>query len=241
MILVIDIGNTRTKWALADAEGKLTEYEVCMNADLAETNLKKISKKADMALISNVAGDAMAERLEEVLAPLPSVFAATEKQACGVLNSVYPTLGVDRWMALIAVKSRVKQAVLVVNAGTAITIDALDSQGKFLGGTIMPGIRLMHTALADHTAQLNVHGGAVTAFPNNTQDALESGCLNAAVGAVMVMLKRLERHSGWLPRLVVSGGDAQLIADALKPDLKQVMIMDNLVLQGLALLAKEKR
>ena len=243
MLLVIDIGNTRTKWALAGDDGNLSEIEVCMNADIAASNLSAAARKAESALISNVAGEAMAHQVTQLLASLPVEFIAVNKLVCGVTNNLYPALGTDRWAALIAVRHRVKQAVLVVNAGTAITMDALTEKGVFLGGTIMPGLHLMHASLNQHAAQINIHagaGGALLAnFPNNTKDAVEAGCLNAIIGAIGLMLKRLEKHSGWLPKLVICGGDASKIAEALKPELKQVIMMEYPVLQGLVLLSKE--
>jgi type III pantothenate kinase len=242
MLLVIDIGNTRTKWALAGDDGNLVELEVCMNANVAASNLSVAARKADGALIANVAGETMAQQILQLLTPLQPEFIAVSKQACGVTNNNYPALGTDRWAALIAVRHRVKQAVLVVNAGTAITMDALTEKGVFLGGTIMPGLHLMHASLNQHAAQINIHAGSGDAilnnFPTNTQDATQAGCMNAVVGAICLMLKRLEKHSGWLPKLVISGGDASKIAEALKPELKQVMMMEYLVLHGLVLLAK---
>lgn len=239
MLLVIDIGNTRTKWALAGDDGNLSKLEVCMNADIAASNLRTAAQKADRALIANVAGEPIAQQLAQLLAPLQPEFIVVSKQACGVVNSSYPSLGVDRWAALIAVRHSIKQVVLVVNAGTAITMDSLDSRGVFLGGTIMPGLYLLQTSLVNNTAQLNLAEGKVVDFPANTQDAILSGCLNAAAGAIHLMLKRLEKHSGWLPKLVISGGDAHKIAPALNLNAKQVIIIENLVLQGLVLLAKE--
>ncbi len=239
MLLVIDIGNTRTKWALAGDDGNLSKLEVCMNADIAASNLRTAAQKADRALIANVAGEPIAQQLAQLLAPLQPEFIVVSKQACGVVNSSYPSLGVDRWAALIAVRHSIKQVVLVVNAGTAITMDSLDSRGVFLGGTNMPGLYLLQTSLVNNTAQLNLAEGKVVDFPANTQDAILSGCLNAAAGAIHLMLKRLEKHSGWLPKLVISGGDAHKIAPALNLNAKQVIIIENLVLQGLVLLTKE--
>jgi pantothenate kinase type III len=78
-------------------------------------------------------------------------------------------------------------------------------------------------------------------FPTNTQDAVAAGSLNAAAGAIHLMLKRLEKHSGWLPKLIISGGDAHKVAQALNLNAKQVIIIENLVLQGLVLLENEAR
>jgi type III pantothenate kinase len=238
---VIDSGNTRTKWALAGDDGNLTDFEVCMNANIANSNLSVAAQKADSALIANVAGKAMAQQITQLLMPLAVSFLTPSAQACGVKNGYAEPekLGADRWAALVAAWQRTKHATVVVNAGTAITIDVLDEKGTFLGGSIMPGLRLMHESLSGNAAQLTLCEGVSQNFPNNTPDAITTGCLNAVVGAIGIMLKRLEKQCGWLPKLILSGGDANKIADALKLNLKQVIITENLVLQGLVLLAKK--
>lgn len=241
MFLVIDIGNTRTKWALAGDDGKLAPMQICLNVAIASAKFPV--KQAQKVIISNVAGDAIAQQMVQLLAPLAPHFMKVIEQAGGVINRYEPTLGADRWAALVGAWHITKHATVVVNAGTAITIDALNGKGEFLGGTIMPGLYLMYESLNRHALQVNIHAasGAVSMinFPTNTQDAVTAGCLNAVAGAIHLMLKRLEKESGWLPKLVISGGDAHKIAQALNLNVKQVIITDNLVLQGLVLLAKE--
>ncbi len=241
MLLVIDIGNTRTKWALAGDDGRLSEFEVCMNANIAASNLSAASQKADRALIANVAGEALAQQIAQLLMPLEVSFVSASAQAGGVTNGYAKPekLGADRWAALVAAWHINKHPSLVVNAGTAVTIDALDSKGAFLGGCIMPGLRVMHESLSNNAAQLKMGEGISQNFPINTQDAIATGSLNAVAGAIGIMLKRLEKQCGWLPKLILSGGDANKIADALKLNLKQVIITENIVLQGLVLLAKD--
>ena len=241
MLLVIDIGNTRTKWALAGDDGRLSEFEVCMNANIAASNISAASQKADRALIANVAGEALAQQIAQLLMPLEVSFISASAQAGGVTNGYAKPekLGADRWAALVAAWHINKHPSLVVNVGTAVTIDALDSKGVFLGGCIMPGLRIMHESLSNNAAQLKVGEGISQNFPINTQDAIATGSLNAVAGAIGIMLKRLEKQCGWLPKLILSGGDANKIADALKLNLKQVIITENLVLQGLVLLAKD--
>jgi type III pantothenate kinase len=241
MLLVIDIGNTRTKWALADDKGQLSTIGVCLNAELAKANLP--IKQAQKAVIANVAGAQIAQQITQLLAPLETHFVKVTAEACGLKNNYEATLGVDRWAALVAAWHMNKQVGVVVNAGTAITIDALTERGEFLGGSIMPGLHLMRASLSKNAALLNVEEGVLTEFPTNTTDAIQTGCLNAIVGAINLMLKRLEKQCGRAPLLVLSGGDAQVIAKALSMqilnlDTKQVIITENLVLQGLALLAK---
>ena len=241
MLLVIDIGNTRTKWALADTAGRLQETDVCLNVEIDKANFP--ISKATQVLIANVAGEAMAQQVSQLLSPLPVHFVTAKSNACGVKNLYATNLGIDRWAALVAAWHHTKHATVVVNAGTAITIDAL-SKGEFLGGTIMPGLHLLRASLSQNTAQLDVAEGAYAEFPINTPDAIETGCLNAVVGAIHLMQKRLEKRSGWLPKLVMTGGDARHIAQALNAQAantgtKQVIIIENLVLQGLVLLEKD--
>ena len=246
MLLVIDIGNTRTKWALADDSGKLSPTEICLNANILKANFPV--DKAEFAVIANVAGDASAQQIAPLLQPLELHFIAASAQACGVKNNYQNTLGADRWAALVAAWQHTKHATVVVNAGTAITIDCIGKDGSFLGGTIMPGLRLMHESLSKNTALLSVDGASINDFgadfAANTQEGIVTGCLNAVAGAIFLMQKRLEKHSGWLPKLIISGGDAPNIAKALNTPIlnistKQVIIIENLVLQGLVLLSKE--
>ena len=246
MLLVIDIGNTRTKWALADDSGKLSPTEICLNANILKANFPV--DQAEFAVIANVAGDALAQQIAPLLQPLELHFIAASAQACGVKNNYQNTLGADRWAALVAAWHHTKHATVVVNAGTAITIDCIGKDGTFLGGTIMPGLRLMHESLSKNTALLSVDEAGIrdigADFPANTQEGIHTGCLNAVAGAIHLMQKRLEKHSGWLPKLIISGGDAANIAKALNTPIlnisaKQVIIIENLVLQGLVLLNKE--
>ena len=252
MLLVIDIGNTRTKWALAGDDGKLLDVEVCLNADIAKSTLLQAAQQADKAVIANVAGEAIAQQISQLLAPLETHFISAKTQACGVINSYRSALGADRWAALVAAWHVNRWTTVVVNAGTAITIDALGPStkknglplhGLFLGGTIMPGLRLMHESLSSNTAQLEAGEGSSSEFPTSTQDAMHTGCINAVAGAIYLMTKRLEKQVGAMPKLVISGGDAREIAQALNatliPGLNRVIIIENLVLQGLVLLEKE--
>ena len=256
MRLVIDVGNTRTKWALADAAGSLSEFGVCMNADIAKAKLPL--EEVTGAIVSNVAGSQMAEALQALLKPLKAEFLKPTALACGVKNNYLAPekLGTDRWAAVVAAWQHTKHATVVVNAGTAITIDAISPSKKlaaglganahlavFLGGTIMPGLTAMQNSLISNAAQLQADKGIFAEFSTNTADAIESGCLNAVAGAIYLMFKRLEKQSGWLPKLVISGGDAHKIAQCLnqqdlKLGVKQVIMMEDLVLRGLVLLSQ---
>jgi type III pantothenate kinase len=247
MLLVVDAGNTRTKWAHVDARGALTNPGGCANTEFSATAFKKALKGVSKVMIANVAGEGMQAKLSECMPQrVQVVFVKPQAEACNVTNryAEVETLGVDRWASLVAAWHITGQPTVVVNAGTAVTIDALaknpNKKGVFLGGTIMPGLWLMRESLLQSTAIPRPEGeGEEMMFPDNTRDAIQSGRINAVVGAILLMLKQLERHSAFLPRLVISGGDASKIDEALKPHLKRVIIAENLVMQGLVLLEKE--
>jgi len=247
MLVVIDVGNTRTKWAQVNEYGQLAAVQACTNASLSKsTSLKKTLANAERAIVANVAGEAIAEQLNAMLpAALEVVYPAVQLEAKGVRCQYdVSSLGIDRWASVIAAWHQYKQPLIVINAGTAITIDAVSrekvtNKGTYLGGSIMPGLQLLYDALANNTANLpSVKTATYNVFPVNTKDAIYAGCINAIVGSVVLQLKNLEKHSAFLPKVVISGGDAVKIAGALSPRIKRPVVEDNLVLQGLAVLGE---
>lgn len=247
MLIVIDAGNTRTKWAQVQEDGKLSAMQAASNKSLDASDLKPALATADEVVIANVAGETVAEQLVGMMPDqLTPIFVMPQAEACGVINQYeeVETLGVDRWAAVIATWELNKQPSIVINAGTAITIDALgkdktSKKGTYLGGSIMPGLQLMYGALSDKAANLaHPLSGKVSYFPKNTDEAIYTGCMNAVVGAVVLQMKQLEKHCAFLPKVVISGGDAVKIADALSPHIRRVIVKEDLVLQGLSLLGK---
>lgn len=247
MLMVIDSGNTRVKWAEVHEGGRLGAMQAVTNAGIKASTLVSALSQAEKVIVANVAGDDTEQLLREMMPENAEVvFATPQAEACHVINQYEQseTLGIDRWAAAVAAWHMNKQPSIVVNAGTAITIDALSKdkatkKGAYIGGSIMPGLQLMLGALTDNTANLPSSAGIMHVFPKNTQDAIYTGCMNAVVGAVVLQMKKLEKHCAFLPKIVISGGDAVKIAEALTPQLKRVVIVEDLVLQGLALLEKE--
>ena len=249
MILLVDIGNTRTKWVLAENNHMLTEIDVCLNQDVASSTIAGLAEVVHKVMVANVAGVAMANTLVEAMqaveAPVINITASIE--SCGVRNGYdhVESLGVDRWLSLIAAFDKKKSTCLVVNAGTAITVDALSvpkngGHANFMGGLILPGLSLMLNALASSTANLNLAVGHVSNFPTNTQDAMLTGCLGAAIGAIQRQWQLLQVLDNQSPTILLSGGDAEIIAKNLPDDLQPyAIIVDNLVLRGLMRMERE--
>jgi len=263
LILAIDAGNSRTKWGVFGTAGELQTHGVFMNAQFDPQDVPLAWRNCSKAIISNVAGPDMAMRLSAALQPLhiQAVWVQSAAYRCGLINSYQPPeqLGTDRWAAAVAAWHLYRAPCLVLNAGTALTIDALSpdaesKDGVFLGGLIAPGFRLMQDSLYQRTAGIGEYPGSLQAFPCNTGDAVYSGALTAMLGAVSVMWQHLQQHltarqQADSVRCIITGGDASLMAQAMNNDAvfaglfadldKQVVIADNLVLQGLLLLGKE--
>jgi len=220
--LAVDVGNTRLKWALYAAPAPGAEMvahgAVFLEAidQLAEGQWRDLPAPASM-LGSIVAGEGIRRRTEEQLEiwDVEPRWVVSGASACGVRNGYdHPTrLGVDRWVALIGARHRIlargaPRPILVVMVGTAVTVDALDTEGNFLGGLILPGFGLMLRALEMGTAGLKAPTGEAVDFPTNTSDALMSGGADAIAGAVERMHRKLHRRTGEEPVLIMSGGAA---------------------------------
>jgi len=250
-MLLLDAGNTRLKWAILEPPHVDTPHPATPlrwlaqgAADYAALAALPAAWQATGALNVcygvNVAGDAAAASLHHALAEidlLPRWFKASSA-ACGVINRYQPaaSLGADRWAALLAVRQRTSDAAVVVSAGTALTVDALTAEGAFLGGLIVPGLATMRGALAQSTAQLGMLYGKVLAFPDTTADAVESGLMTVAIGAIMTLHSRLEKRTGSAVRVYLTGGDAATLAVHLPVE---VSVIAELIFEGIYYMSLE--
>ncbi len=247
----VDVGNSRLKWALyaeaAPGARLMAHGAVFLETidDLADTVWKDLPAPTTM-LGCIVAGEGVKRRVEEQLElwDLAPRWVVSSQAAGGITNRYdHPNrLGPDRFVALIGARHRVisrgrPRPALVVMVGTAVTVDALDTEGNFLGGMILPGFGVMQRALEMSTAGLKVPTGEITDFPTNTSDALMSGGSNAMAGAIERMYRKLCIHCGEEPMLMMSGGASSKL-NAIT-DLKFETI-ESLVFEGLLVLQEHK-
>lgn len=248
MILLLDVGNTRIKWAQI-LDGALTPQQSILHREVApevwSRQLFRERFRPARLLVSSVAGTEMAARIRQEAERhwhVTPEFAATAASGAGVTNA-YPqpaSHGVDRWLALIAARSMTSSAACVIDAGTAVTIDAVDSRGLHLGGAIIPGIRMMVEALLARTSDLGSksraakHGPTVRRtgmFANNTAQAIENGALFAVAAAADRGVAELARAARSDAQVYVTGGDAERIRPVMTTP---AQIVPDLVLRGLA-------
>ena len=239
VVLAIDAGNTRVKWGAHDgrswrATGAVATAQVKDLARSIEAGLP-----SDAAIACNVAGEAVQAAITAACAAagLEVTFIRSPRAELGVINGYRDAhqLGPDRWAALVAANALERGHKLVVNAGTALTIDALSAEGKFLGGLIVPGPELMRRSLDRGTAGLRLTEGSVDDFPRSTPDAITTGAIQACAGAIERLGHAMASHGMPPDRIILSGGAAMQIAPWLH--LRPVH-HENLVLDGLALIAR---
>jgi len=237
-MLLLDIGNSRIKWALVK-DGMWAQQGVADRDDVAGLRLAFAALPPPQRILaSNVAGEHAAQQVRAACAawPCPIEFITAKAEQCGVRNAYQQPaqLGSDRWAALIAAWHRVHAACLVVNCGTATTVDALSSEGEFLGGLILPGVDMMRRSLAAGTAQLAETAGSWHDFPRSTADAMFSGAIQATVGAIRLQFEALAVHGE--VRCLLSGGAADSVQARLNLPLERA---DNLVLRGLQVIGQQ--
>jgi type III pantothenate kinase len=243
--LAVDVGNTRLKWAVYDAPRpgaavRAHGAEFLENIDrLAEGPWAALDKPQRM-LGCAVAADAVKRRVEEQMEELwdvPAQWVFASAAEAGLTNGYdHPMrLGADRWVAMVGAWHRMlaqgaPRPLVVVMVGTAVTVEAVDSHGRFLGGFILPGHGIMLRALESGTAGLHVPTGEVREFPTNTSDALTSGGTYAIAGAVERMVQHVRRHCGAEPACIMTGGAGWKMAPSMSVPFE---LVESLIFDGL--------
>jgi len=249
--LALDVGNTRLKWAQYDSPAAgahlLAHGAVFLeNIDkLAEGDWHAIAVPSKI-LGCIVAGDAIKRRVTEQLElwDVAPHWVIPSPQEAGVTNGYdHPArLGADRWVAMIGARHRLMsrgepKPCVVVMVGTAVTVEAIDAHGKFLGGIILPGHGIMLRALESGTAGLHVPTGEVCDFPTNTSDALTSGGTFAIAGAVQRMVDNVTRHCGQAPACIMTGGAGWKMVPSMSVS---VELVEGLIFDGLLEIAQRR-
>ncbi len=239
MNLLLDLGNSRLKWACAE-NTELHVGQTLSHSEITSPTLRALwqdlrPKKIAMSCVGKVELlNVITTVTRELWSEIQIHFATTQTQAFDVTNGYLKSekLGVDRWLALIAVRQKTNSPVCVVDCGTAITIDVLNSEGKHQGGFICAGLTLMKTALAFNTADLPLFNSSHhIGLSVETEAAIYNGTLFAACGLIERVMHDLPKST----TLFLTGGDAELIAAQLK---RPRTLETNLVLQGLAIVSQ---
>lgn len=246
--LLMDIGNTRIKWARLIGDD-ITEQSAAVHANWTRDDfiqhILSPGPRVERVFIANVSGKRMGELAQASLAQAWQVeprFVHSPAQQAGIRNA-YPEparLGVDRWLAMLGGRALEPRPLCVVSVGTAMTIDGLDATGRHLGGVIVPGPRLMVASLLENTSDIaeRAAGGraADELFADNTLGAIQQGAVQALGALVDRALETMRKQLGEPPALLLTGGGSGLIRDAIHSPGREV---PDLVLRGLAVVAAQ--
>lgn len=249
MKLLIDLGNSRLKWALWDGtqlhrgatltHARTSESESTDGppAEVDFSTLWKDVPAVNAIWVASVASNALEQTLTHSLNEHFAVsvrYARSPAFACGVRNaySAPARLGVDRFLGLVAAHRDSAGPAVIASCGTALALDAVGTDGKHLGGLIAPAPPLMRHALLERTARLGELAAApIAEFADTTAGAVESGTWLAAVALVERFARRAHSVFGMTPALILSGGGAKRLAPLLELEHR---VDPDLVLRGLA-------
>lgn len=239
-LMAIDSGNTRVKWGLHDGCSWLMKGDVAQDRNILLRQAWQDLPKPLCVMGSNVANTKTKAALSEILScwEVKPKWITPLAYQCSVRNYYADPslLGSDRWAALIAAWDLQRKGCLVVDVGTAMTVDTLSDTGEFLGGVIVPGLDLMKEALATNTTLLQRQEGELHDYPDNTADAIHSGAIQSLIGAVERMTALLTVTLGYVPECIISGSGSHQLESLLSMNTN---VVDNLVLEGLVLIAEE--
>ncbi|AYQ27258.1 MULTISPECIES: type III pantothenate kinase [unclassified Polaromonas] len=249
--LALDVGNTRLKWA--QYEAPVPGAKLLASGAVFLENIDKLAEEewGTMAPPSRILGcivaaDAIKRRVAEQMElwDVAPRWVVPSPQEAGLTNGYdHPArLGADRWVAIIGARHRllargVSKPCVVVMVGTAVTVEAIDATGRFLGGFILPGHGIMLRALESGTAGLHVPTGEVRDFPTNTSDALTSGGTFAIAGAIHRMVENVTRHCGETPECIMTGGAGWKMAPSMSVKFE---LVESLIFDGLLAIASRR-
>jgi type III pantothenate kinase len=253
-LIVFDVGNSRLKAGLFDRadDSRLPDFHACHTQDVSQpldtTSLLKWVQEFEKPVQSIATGSSPSGVetliLDWSLKSIAVPVALRDRDLLRIEKNVeFPEkVGIDRLLnAMAANRLRPEgQAALVVDSGTATTIDLVDEKGVFQGGAILPGLRLSATALHHYTQLLpqigldELHSESKGPVGKETREAIRSGLYWGQIGAIRELTNRMLKEFPNATRLLTGGG-AFLLAD----ELNDYELTPNLSLRGFALLAEE--
>lgn len=243
MIVLMDVGNSRYKWFKFGENEPIylgaNDYGTQERAEAVIETLNELNPKA--IGIASVLDDRFAQRLEDWACSKDGIvlkFVTTSAAAHGVQIAYAEAryLGVDRWVAMVGAHKHYDSACIIVDCGTAVTIDALSSSGEHWGGVILPGIELMRTSLVKDTKRIRLQTASqeLPLFARDTSNGVRSGTLRAVVAAIDRITHDMQTQLNEPVTRILCGGDAE----QLLPWLDHEYLHDPLLIaRGLAIVA----
>ena len=240
MNLYVDAGNQFVKWLFGNQQGKFPTQAENLRQHINDhwSSLSPVSA----VYAANVAGDEVMHSIEQWATEKNAtpIFISPKRKFGGVENRYINVneLGADRFAAILGAWSLVQNTVIVVDCGTAVTVDAIDSTGLFIGGSILPGFHLSQSLLWERASGISEHHKPEPVIPSqSTREAVSSGALYSIVGGVDRLIDEYSCLLDAQPKLLLAGGDAELLA---KHSRHEFINEPNIVFTGLEVIAKSE-
>ncbi len=247
-LLALSVGNTRTQLGLFH-EGVLEEHHHIASDQSAE--IVALAKKlyavisgsenpaVYLASVNDPIADPLADKIAAALGEPVKRMDVDVTIPIGRQTDREALTGEDRLLNAAAAYDRLKSACIVIDAGTAMTVDFIDGIGTFHGGAILPGAAMMLRSLNDHTAALPLVKLAAPEDPvgHNTEEAIRSGVFYALRGAARELVEKYAEVYQGYPRVIATGGDAQLLFEGY--DLVEAIVPE-LTMQGIAVAHRQQ-
>lgn len=236
MILFIDSGNTRTKWRLSGASGSCVEGVGLSSESDALSVLSRHGPDISRVAVSMVGSDqaeASLRRAIQAMTDAPVTFYGAEKQRFGLRNSYsrVTAMGADRWHAMVGAWVAYRTGLVVVDAGSAVTVDYVGGRGCHLGGYILPGLLMMRRSLRLEAARIGFeHDDQLVTTPGqNTSECTNHGLAWLSSGLIDRIHKDCQSYG--LNKLLVTGGDAErLLSLGLEAEHRPGLVLEGLEL-----------
>jgi len=245
MILLIDIGNSRTKYVHL-ISGELSATTQLNNDDFSAQYFVKYFSQASQIIVANVAKSALTDELATWCARQKISYKQVHsEQKKNTLISAYQeptTLGIDRWLALLGTMHLYSQEnVLIIDAGTATTVDLLAANGEHQGGWILAGINALFNSILSHSTLVHAKNKTTPslAFGANTSDNVNNACWAATLGMIERAIEQAQQL-GEINRIILTGGDGKALTTLLLAQttenilaVENIQFIDNLIFFGL--------
>jgi len=241
MKLLVDRGNTRTKWRLI-SNGRLVSSGVEVGG-LFELQRALQGLSLETALVACVAGDEVEQSIVDLVkgsCPEAAVVKVRTQQGFKQFQLAYSdvsTMGVDRWLQLVAVREKKAFPALVLSLGTAITVDKISADAQHQGGLIAPGWQMLRSVVQVQTARIDVEVPVEPRLANNALGGSTSECLHKGVSSMWsAFIEHIDQNFGAdCQEKYVCGGDSAYLKERLSGFSKN----ENLVLDGLVVVASD--
>ena len=236
MIVLVDIGNSRCKYVFC-VEGQLSPIQWLDNNDISADWLSINWQNVSRCMISNVRASALSEMLElwckSNQVEFTNITTEAEKNGVSIAYQEPRSLGVDRWLALLAAAKLFKQKnILIVDAGTATTIDLLTATGQHIGGWVFPGISAMHESLQLNTAHVQVSATPIKqlALGTSTVDCVNNALWAGTIGLIEQAQDHAQLKHIYIDNIIVTGGNGEKLTDLMTTE---AVYVPSLIFYGL--------